>query len=68
MKQEGFILNYIVFQCKSHVPKGNEESVENILKLHFDRGIKYRVAVSDLTYVRTVNSWNYMCVLVDLFN
>lgn len=26
------------------------------------------VVVSDLTYVRVGNSWNYICVLIDLFN
>ena len=26
------------------------------------------VVVSDLTYVRVGNRWNYICVLIDLFN
>ena len=29
---------------------------------------EYNVVVSDLTYVRVRMSWNYICVLVDLFN
>lgn len=29
---------------------------------------QYNIVVSDLTYVRVRNSWNYICVLVNLFN
>lgn len=34
----------------------------------FSNQIEYNVVVSDLTYVRVGMSWNYICVLVDLFN
>ena len=29
---------------------------------------KYAVVVSDLTYVRVNYRWNYVCVLIDLYN
>ncbi len=29
---------------------------------------KLEVAVSDLTYVRVKNKWNYICTLIDLHN
>ena len=46
----------------------NESEIANIVNREFD-GQPYRnVVVSDLTYVRVGMNWNYICVLVDLFN
>ena len=30
--------------------------------------VSYEVVVSDLTYVRVGNAWNYICILLDLYN
>ena len=68
MKQEGLVSNYTVAQFKPHVPKCNEEAIENILNRKFHDQPKHQVVVSDLTYVRVGKSWNYICVLVELFN
>ena len=68
MKQEGLVSSYTVAQFKPHVPKCNEEVIENVLDRKFDDQPKHQVVVSDLTYVRVGKSWNYICVLVDLFN
>ena len=43
----------------------NEETTENVLNCQFDKQPKHHVIVSDLTYVRVENSWNYICVLID---
>lgn len=40
----------------------------NLVKREFDVRLQYNVVVSDLTYVRVGNQWNYICVLVHLFN
>lgn len=68
MKQEGLVSAYTVAQYKPHIDKYNESKVENIVNREFSDQPQYNVVVSDLTYVRVGNSWNYICVLVDLFN
>lgn len=68
MKQEGLVSSYTVAQYKPHVDKCNESKVQNIVNREFSDQPQYNVVVSDLTYVRVGNSWNYICVLVDLFN
>lgn len=68
MKQEGLVSSYTVAQYKPHMDKCNESKVQNIVNREFSQQPQYNVVVSDLTYVRVGNSWNYICVLVDLFN
>lgn len=68
MKQEGLVSNYTTAQFKPQKNTCNEAKTENILDRQFS-GQEYRnVVVSDLTYVRVGMSWNYICVLIDLFN
>jgi transposase InsO family protein len=68
MKQEGLISSYTVAQFKPHVDKCNESKVANVVNREFNNQPQYNVVVSDLTYVRVGMSWNYICVLVDLYN
>lgn len=68
MKQEGLVSNYTVAQYKPHVDKCNESNVANLVSRKFDERSHLNVVVSDLTYVRVGLSWNYICVLIDLFN
>lgn len=68
MKQEGLVSNYTTAQFKPQKDTCNESKTENILNRQFD-GQGYRdVVISDLTYVRVGIRWNYICVLVDLYN
>lgn len=67
-KQEGLVSNYTTAQFKPHKDVCNESKTENVLNRQF-QGREYRnVVVSDLTYVRVGTQWNYICVLVNLFN
>lgn len=68
MKQEGLVVSYVVAQLKPHVDKCNESKIENVVNREFNDQPQYNDAVGDLTYVRVDMSWNYICVLVDLFN
>jgi len=68
MKQEGLVSNYTVAQFKPTVDKCNESKISNLVKRQFDQKGHLDVVVSDLTYVRVGLRWNYICVLVDLFN
>ena len=48
--------------------KCNESDVSNLLGREFDCWKENEVIVSDLTYVKVGKKWNYICVLIDLFN
>ena len=68
MKQEGLVSNYTVAQFKPHVDKCNESTVANLVNRKFNEQPPLNVVVSDLTYVRVGMRWNYICVLIDLYN
>lgn len=68
MKQEDLVSNYMVAKFKPHYDKCNESKIANLVERHFDDQPYLNVVVSDLTYVRVGMHWNYICVLVDLFN
>lgn len=68
MKNRGLISKYTVSQYKPHVDKCNESKAANLVNREFDNQGYLDVVVSDLTYVRVGGKWNYICVLLDLFN
>lgn len=68
MKKLGLVSKYTVAQFKAHKQKCNEDPVKNELNREFNGQAPYVVVVSDLTYVRVNYKWNYVCILVDLFN
>lgn len=68
MKQEGLVSNYTKVQWKPQKDRCNESDVENVVNRSFKEQPYRNVVVSDLTYVRVGQSWNYICVLIDLFN
>ena len=68
MKQQGLVSNYTTAQFKPHKDTCNESKTENVVNRQF-QGREYRdVVISDLTYVRAGTGWNYICILVDLYN
>jgi len=68
MKEQGLVSNYTVAQFKPHVAKCNEDKIQNVVDRKFNNQPQHNVVVSDLTYVRVGMSWNYICLLIDLFN
>ena len=68
MKQGGMVSNYTTEQFKPQKDNCNESNVKNVLNRQFKEQAYRNVVVSDLTYVRVGLKWNYVCVLVDLFN
>lgn len=68
MKQEGLVSNYTTAQFKPQKDASNESKTENVLNRQFQNREYRDVVISDLTYVRVGTRWNYICVLVDLFN
>ena len=68
MKQQGLVSNYTTAQFKPHKDTCSESKTENAVNRQF-HGREYRdVVISDLTYVRVGTGWNYICILVDLYN
>ena len=68
MNLHGLVSNYTVKQFKVHKSTCNEENFENKLNREFNREEKLDVVVSDLTYVNVQGKWNYICLIIDLFN
>lgn len=68
MNEQGLVSSYTVAQFKPKRSNPNESTVKNELNREFRQEKELSVIVSDLTYVRVQNKWNYVCVFVDLFN
>jgi transposase InsO family protein len=68
MNKYGLVSNYTIKQFKVNKSKPNEDNVSNIVDRHFNNRDVLEVVISDLTYVRVCNSWNYVCLIIDLFN
>jgi len=68
MKRKGLVSNYTVAQYKPLADKSNESIEANLVNRQFNEQSPLNVEVSDLTYVRVGTGWNYVCVLIDLFN
>ncbi len=68
MKENGLVSNYTVKQYKVHKTSVNESKTENVVARDFDNRSYSEVVVSDLTYVRVGNNWNYICLMLDLHN
>ncbi|MCH4891314.1 IS3 family transposase [Acidaminobacter sp. JC074] len=68
MKENGLISTYTVAKYKPHKPSVNEAKIENKVNREFNDHDRLNVIVSDLTYVRVNGSWNYVCLILDLFN
>lgn len=68
MKLRGLVSNYTVKQFKVYKVKCNEENKPNILNREFNREKQLEVIVSDLTYVNVAGKWNYICLILDLWN
>lgn len=68
MKENGLVSRYTVKKYKVHSEGCNESEIGNVLDRQFNQENTRNVVVSDLTYVRVGQKWNYVCVLLDLYN
>ena len=46
----------------------NQDLIDNELNRNFNNQEQNIVIVSDFTYVRVAYKWNYICILLDVFN
>lgn len=68
MKQEGLVSTYTAARFRPQKDTCNASQTANVVNRAFNNQPYRNVVVSDLTYVRVGSKWNYICVLVDLFN
>ena len=68
MRSNGLVSAYTIRKYRPHKDKVNNENQPNLLERQFDEKDPYEVVVSDLTYVRVGSDWNYICILLDLYN
>ena len=68
MNKYGLVSNYTIKQFKVHKAKCNNENIANIVNREFDERRRLEVVVSDLTYVNVRGKWNYICIILDIFN
>ena len=68
MKLEGLVSRYTVAQYRPAKSTYNEAETANMLQRDFNNHPCRNAVVNDLTYVRVGMRWNYICILVDLYN
>lgn len=68
MRENGLVSTYTIAQYKPYKKPSNEDLTANEVKRKFSNRNHLEVVVSDLTYVRVNGKWNYVCILIDLFN
>ncbi|WP_286641315.1 IS3 family transposase [Spiroplasma ixodetis] len=68
MNKHNLISKYTKLSFKNHHNKVNDSQITNLVNRNFNNRIKNEVSVSDLTYVQVNGKWNYICLLIDLFN
>jgi transposase InsO family protein len=68
MKRRGLESAYTRKKYKNHSKKCNESDTPNLLNRQFDGHAPLAAVVSDLTYVRVGQKWQYICILLDLHN
>ncbi len=68
MLKYGLVSSYAVKSFKIHKSKCNEEQIGNIVDRNFNQSKSLNIVVSDLTYVNITGKWNYICVILDLYN
>ena len=68
MAKHNLVSNYIKHRPKQGKTKCNNDEYPNVLNREFNRDNSLDVVVSDLTYVKVAGTWNYVCLIVDLWN
>ena len=68
MKHRGLESAYTRKKYRNKSAKCNDTTVPNLLDRQFDGHAPLAAVVSDLTYVRVGQKWQYVCILLDLNN
>lgn len=68
MNNYGLISKYTIKTFKAPKTAVNENQISNVLNRDFNSKNISEVVVSELKYVNVCGKWNYVCILIDLFN
>ena len=68
MKRLNLVSNYTKRNFKNYYKHTSKYDIENIVDRKFDNRRPLEVLVSDLTYVRMLGKWIYICLVTDLSN
>lgn len=68
MKERGLASCYTKAKFKPRPDRPNEAELPNVLAREFDGYAPHTHVVSDLTYVRVLGAWCYICLIIDLYN
>ncbi len=68
MAKYNLVSKYTLKRYKTHKTAVNEDLIANKVNREFNGRTISEVAVSDITYVRVGNTWNYICTIIDLYN
>ncbi len=68
MAENGLVSSYTVAKYKPHKSELNGDTISNVVDRNFGDCDLLEVVVSDLTYVRVAGKWNYVCLILDLYN
>lgn len=68
MKESVLVSSYSVKQYKVHKQTCNNDPIDNELNRNFNQEKRMKVVVSDLTYVNVGGKWNYICLMLNLYN
>ena len=60
MSKYELVSSYTIRQYKVHKTKCNEETIPNVVERKFNERKPLEVVVSDLTYVKVGNKWQYL--------
>ena len=67
MHQLGLVSVYTHKKYRNHNQSVNNSPKTNVINRDFNNRKENEVIVSDLTYVRVLNEWNYICIILDLY-
>lgn len=68
MRENGIVARFPGRRCTTTVRDDADPVVENSLNREFTAAAPNKVWVGDITYIRTLQGWLYLAVLIDLFS
>ncbi|WP_353307184.1 IS3 family transposase [Spiroplasma ixodetis] len=68
MNKHNLISKYTKLSYKNYHNKVNDIQITNLVNRDFNNRLKNEVIVSDLNYVQVNGKWNYIRLLIDLYN
>ena len=68
MRENGIVARYPRRRCTTTVRDEADPVTENVLNREFIVDAPNKVWVGDITYIRTLEGWLYLAVLIDLFS